>query len=664
MDKLLNRVRPYLNFFINNLMPRWIIFVIDLGIVAITFVALWWFRKAVAAGTGGLFYHKILLALLIYSISAILFKSYRGVVRFSSFHDIYKLSTTAFVASLFYMVASATLNYIVTDGIVQYNQLWFPIIHGGMVVFAQLIFRAIVKVTFEAFEASSYAKKIKEKSRAFILGLDTETAKIANDILSDNSSKYKPVAFVTIKNGHTSKNVCGLPILHINSNVKELMEQYQVNTMLVTKSQLNSIPKDFFDKCIVEGLELMMVNTISRYTRDKEGQIPPQIKKIKIEDLLGRNVIEMNREAIKDQFEGETILITGAAGSIGSEIARQVVQLNCKKLVLVDQAETPLNDLWLELTGMESQVQIKPIVANVTHKERMRQIFACAQPSLVFHAAAYKHVPMMEFHPSTAVVTNVLGTKICANLANDFNVKRFVMVSTDKAVNPTNVMGATKRAAEIYIQSLSLKHKKEKRENPTQYVTTRFGNVLGSNGSVVPLFKRQIEAGGPVTITHRNITRYFMTIPEACSLVLEAGCTGHGGEIYIFDMGEEVRIYDLAEKMIKLSGKIPGKDIKIVETGLRKGEKLYEELMATEEDTLPTYHPKVRIGKVRTYPYQEIYPPIEELITTALKYDHTHQVVVQLKKLIPEFKSQNSDYEQIDKELELAQKEVIQVNVK
>lgn len=358
----------------------------------------------------------------------------------------------------------------------------------------------------------------------------------------------------------------------------------------------------------------------------------------------------MDKEAIRDQFDGQNILITGAAGSIGAEIARQVVQFHCKRVILVDQAETPLNDLWLELEGMETGVEIKPVMSNVSNKERMRQVFQCAQASLVFHAAAYKHVPMMEYHPSTAVVTNVQGTKNCADLALEYGVKRFVMVSTDKAVNPTNVMGATKRAAEIYIQSLAL----ENQDNPnaTKYVTTRFGNVLGSNGSVVPLFRRQIEKGGPVTITHRDITRYFMTIPEACSLVLEAGCMGNSGEIYIFDMGDAVKIYDLAQKMIRLSGKIPGKDIEIKEVGLRPGEKLYEELLANTEDTLPTYHKKIMIAMVRKYPLGQTGPKIDHLIDTALNYDTPHEVVKKLKLMIPEFRSVNSQYCQLDNELQ------------
>lgn len=650
MQNFLNRIRPFLTLFLNNYMPRWIIFVIDLTIVAVAFVILWVFREAIAAGAGEFFWPKFVLILSLYSLSSVTFKSYRGIVRFSSFHDLKKLGPAAASASILYLITSAILNYALTDHLTTSNQIWFPIIHGLSVVGLQLSFRLIVKLIFDALEAGVF---IKNKPRAFILGVDNETAKLANDLLGESTSRYKPVAFITINDGQANKNVCGLPILHINGSLKELKERYNVNIMLVTKVQLDQHSRDFYDKCIVEGLEILMVNTISRYKQNADSQIPPQINKIKIEDLLGRNVIKMDKDAIKDQFEGQVILITGAAGSIGSEIARQVVQFKCKKVVLVDQAETPLNDLWLELTGMDTGVEIKPVVANVSHQERMRQVFTCAQPSLVFHAAAYKHVPMMEYHPSSAVVTNVLGTKICADLASELGVKRFVMISTDKAVNPTNVMGASKRAAEIYIQSLALKHKEEQIENPTQFVTTRFGNVLGSNGSVVPLFKRQIEAGGPITITHRNITRFFMTIPEACSLVLEAGCTGNGGEIYIFDMGEEVKIYDLAEKMIKLSGKIPGKDIIIVETGLRKGEKLYEELMATDENTLPTYHPKIRIGKVRTYDYNHILTPIEELITTALYYDKSQSVVWQLKTLIPEFKSQNSDYEAIDREIEM-----------
>lgn len=628
-------------------MPRWIIFGIDLVIVALSFTSLWYFRETIAAGKGEFFTYKLLLATTLYAITSLIFRTYRGVVRFSTVHDLRKLAQGAMVATILYIVTGIIFNQLnaTTGNFTRFN-LFFPVILGFMVISGQLILRFSVRSLFEALESTNYTDN---KTKVFVLGADHDSIKLTNQIQGEKENPYKPIAFISLNPDLANKSVCGLPILHINGGIASLMAKYKVRTMLVTKTMLDTIPKEFYDKCIVEGLELLLVNSISRYN---DEEIPPQINKIKIEDLLGRNAIEMDKESIKDQFDGQVILITGAAGSIGSEIARQVIQFKCKKIVLVDQAETPLNDLWLELTALKTGVEIKPIVANVSNYIRMRQIFNCAKPSLVFHAAAYKHVPMMEFHPSTAVVTNVLGTKICADLSMELGVKRFVMVSTDKAVNPTNIMGATKRAAEIYIQSLYYKQLEENNENPTLFVTTRFGNVLGSNGSVVPLFKRQIERGGPITITHKEITRYFMTIPEACTLVLEAGCKGKGGEIYIFDMGEAVKIYDLAEKMIRLSGKIPGKDIAIVETGLRPGEKLYEELLATKENTLPTYHKKVLIAKVRRYPYIYAQPEIDDMIDVALKYIHPDEVVMRLKILIPEFKSHNSDYEAIDRQLE------------
>jgi FlaA1/EpsC-like NDP-sugar epimerase len=671
-QKLLEKLRPLFRIFLRNYMPRWIIFGIDLAIVTSAFISLWFFRETIAEGTTGWFTYKLILVLALYASTAAIFKTYRGIVRFSSLKDLHKLSVSAFTATALFFGFSILFNHLDFNRLdLNYLnptngrpftafQTWFPIILGFMVVAGQLMFRFAVRATFELLESSGYTHK---KERCFVLGIDTETVKITNELLGDRSTKYKPVAFLTLENGQANKNVCGLPIEHVNGNLPQISEKYNAKALLVTRRQLDAVPRAFYDKCIVDGIDIYLVNTISPFSpvtwqqtgqqvtphkgAEPEGREtqPPKINKIKIEDLLGRNVIEINKDAIRPAFEGESILITGAAGSIGSEIARQVVQFNCKRVILVDQAESPLNDLWLELQALGTNVEIKPVVANVTHKERMRQVFDCAKPAVVFHAAAYKHVPMMEIHPSTAVVTNVLGTKICADLAAETGVGRFVMISTDKAVNPTNVMGATKRAAEIYIQSLAL-------HTQTKFITTRFGNVLGSNGSVVPLFKRQIEKGGPVTVTHRDITRFFMTIPEACSLVLEAGCTGHGGEIYVFDMGEAVKIYELAEKMIRLSGKIPGKDIQIVETGLRPGEKLYEELLATTEDTIPTYNKKIMIAKVRRYKYEFIGPTIEELLDTAIHYDLSREVVWRLKLLIPEFKSQNSDYCHIDREID------------
>ncbi len=648
---LITNGERYLWKIMRNYMPRWTIFFFDEIIVALSFISLWLFRDSIAAAPAEHFALKFLLAISIFSLTSILFRTYHGVVRFSTVVDLKKISNSTIVASLIYFGVAMFCTYSNIPIIhnIEFN-FWFPLVLGMMVIAGQFIFRFTVKSFFETFE-HSISTNSNKKIRAFILGSDYDSILLANHLISDRTSPYLPVAFIAFKSNQVGKVVNGMPILSSVKGLSKQMADLDVHTLLLYKTQLDAMPKEFYDRCIVEGLELLMVSMFTKYD-ENDVTSAPQINKIKIEDLLGRNAIVMNKEKIEDQFEGQTVLITGAAGSIGSEIARQITQFNCKELILLDQAETPLNDLWLELVGSGIKFSVKPIIGDVSSQIKMRHVFETARPSIVFHAAAYKHVPMMEFHPSTAVVTNVGGTKIVADLSVEYGVKRFVMVSTDKAVNPTNVMGASKRAAEIYIQSLYAKQIEKGTENPTEFVTTRFGNVLGSNGSVVPLFKRQIEAGGPVTVTDKEITRYFMTIPEACSLVLEAGCTGKGGEIYIFDMGEAVKIYDLAEKMIRLSGKTPHKEIKIVETGLRPGEKLFEELLATAENTLPTYHKKVMIAKVQKRDYDVIAPEIKEMLYVSNKYVYPTDVVRLLKKLIPEFKSQNSEYEKLDHENE------------
>ena len=628
-----------------NYVPRWIIFSIDLAIVAIAFICLWFFRETIAAEKAVYFEYKLLMILIFYSISALVFRTHRGVVRYSTMHDLKRISFASLMASSLFLGVTLFVNYTnYWDTSIPDFHIWFPIVLGFIIIAGQLLLRFIIKTIFEMFEGALMGKK----RRVFVLGTESHSVHLATHMMSESSYPYKPVAFITFDKGKSGKSVSGLPIIFANESMSHHMEMYNVGTMLIDKTELEKLPKEFYDKCIIEGLELLTVNLFSKYNNGDEEK-PPQIDKIRIEDLLGRNAIEMNKEAIAHHFNNQVVLITGAAGSIGSELCRQILQFKCKKLLLVDQAESPLNDLWLELTAKNTDTEIKSIVASVANEVRMRQIFECNLPSIVFHAAAYKHVPLMENHPSAAVVTNVLGTKVCADLSVEFGVKRFVMISTDKAVNPTNVMGATKRAAEIYIQSLYHEIIKGEIECVTNFVTTRFGNVLGSNGSVVPLFKRQIEAGGPVTVTHKEITRFFMTIPEACSLVMEAGCTGHGGEIYVFDMGEAIKIYDLAEKMIRLSNKVPGRDIKIVETGLRPGEKLYEELLANSEDTIPTYHKKIMIAKVRPYAYSYVEPAINEMVELAKKYTLPKEVVVRLKLLIPEFVSQHSEYCELDK---------------
>ena len=641
-------------------MPRWTIFLFDEFIVVMAFISLWFFRDTIAAEPAQHFTLKLLIVAIIFAATSMFFRTYHGVVRFSTMADLKRLAYSAGAGSIIYFIFVLIFNNTDIEGEVHLTfNYWFPLVMGLMVIAGQFIFRFTVRSVFESMEQNSNSSK---KTRAFILGSDYESILLGNHILSDRTSPFHPVAYIAFHSNQVGKVVSGVPIISLEKDLSKQMRDFRTKTLLLYKSQLDVMPKDFYDKCIVEGMDILLVSMFTKYDGNEATPVP-QINKIRIEDLLGRNTIKMDRSRIENQFTGQTIMITGAAGSIGSEIARQVSQFDCKEILLVDQAETPLNDLWLDLTAKNTGIKIKPIIGNVSNQIKMRQIFECAKPSLVFHAAAYKHVPMMEFHPSAAVVTNVGGTKVVADLCLEFGVKRFVMVSTDKAVNPTNVMGASKRAAEIYIQSLYLKQLETGVENPTEFVTTRFGNVLGSNGSVVPLFRKQIEAGGPVTVTHRDITRYFMTIPEACSLVLEAGCTGKGGEIYIFDMGEAVKIYDLAEKMIRLSGKIPHEDIRIVETGLREGEKLYEELLATTENTLPTYHKKVLIAKVRRYDYDLIHPAIKELLYTANKFVYPLEVVKRLKLMIPEFKSANSKYEALDKELEIADLEEVKAQI-
>lgn len=652
MNQLRNRFKRIDQLFLKamgSFMPRWTIFLFDEFIVVMAFISLWLFRDTIAPEPAQHFTLKLLIVAIIFAATSMFFRTYHGVVRFSTMADLKRLAYSAGAGSIIYFIFVLIFNNTDIEGEVHLTfNYWFPLVMGLMTIAGQFIFRFTVRSVFENMEQNSNNGN---KTRAFILGSDYESILLGSHILSDRTSPFHPVAYIAFNSNQVGKVVSGVPIISLERDLSKQMKDFRTKTLLLYKSQLEAMPKDFYDKCIVEGMDILLVSMFTKYDGNQATPVP-QINKIRIEDLLGRNTIKMDRSRIENQFTGQTIMITGAAGSIGSEIARQVSQFDCKEILLVDQAETPLNDLWLDLTTKNTGIKIKPIIGNVSNQVKMRQIFELSRPSLVFHAAAYKHVPMMEFHPSASVVTNVGGTKVVADLCLEFGVKRFVMVSTDKAVNPTNVMGASKRAAEIYVQSLYFKQLEDKVENPTEFVTTRFGNVLGSNGSVVPLFRKQIEAGGPVTVTHRDITRYFMTIPEACSLVLEAGCTGKGGEIYIFDMGEAVKIYDLAEKMIRLSGKIPHEDIRIVETGLREGEKLYEELLATTENTIPTYHKKVLIAKVRQYDYDIIHPAIKELLYTANKYVYPLEVVKRLKLMIPEFKSSNSKYEAIDRELE------------
>ena len=653
MIKLQKQLRLNIRLLLRNYMPRWSILILDIAIVVMCFTIFWLFRGTLSTHGYSHFLLKMLTLTGIYIFSSIVFHTHHGVVRFSTWKDLYRVVLSNITAIIIFTVVGILVNR--TTGDMEYPikfQLWFGPMVGMIILAMQLLMRFTVRSAFSYMERNIQ----KDKKNIFILGSEHDSVLLALSIKDESQNPYKPVAFIALKEAHVGKSLAGLPVLSAKSGIKKHMQHYNVQSMLLYKDQINLMPKEFYDLCIVDGLELLAVTSYSKYrgkeseTSEVELKAPAtQINKIKIEDLLGRNAIEINKDLLAPYFEGKSILITGAAGSIGSEICTQLTNFKCKRITLLDQAETPLNDLFLTLMPIKGDIKIKSVIGSVSNSAKMRQVFECSKPDIVFHAAAYKHVPMMERHPSAAVITNVLGTKVVADLSVEFRVERFVMISTDKAVNPTNVMGATKRAAEIYIQSLYHHLKETSPEINTHFVTTRFGNVLGSNGSVVPLFKRQIEEGGPVTVTHRDIVRYFMTIPEACSLVLEAGCIGNGGQIYIFDMGEAVKIYDLAEKMIRLAGKTPGKDIEIIETGLRPGEKLYEELLATDENTITTPHRKLRIAKVRDYRFDFIRPRIHKLITTAAEWTEPIEVVKQLKNLIPEFISQCSpDYEKLD----------------
>jgi FlaA1/EpsC-like NDP-sugar epimerase len=476
-----------------------------------------------------------------------------------------------------------------------------------------------------------------QKTNVIIYGAG-EAGLIAKRALDrDAGSKYKVLAFIDDDPHKTGKRLEGIEIFP-SENLKNLLETNTVAHVILSIQNLSAgRKKEIIESCLSFNTKVLNVPPVSRWIN---GELSfKQIKKIRIEDLLGRDEIKLDEVRVSHDLADKTVIVTGAAGSIGSELVRQIAQFPVKRIVLVDQAESPLYLLELECLDNFHNTHFEFILANVCNQSRMEDIFRQFKPDILFHAAAYKHVPVMEENPGEAVENNVMGTKTLADLSVKWGLSKFIMVSTDKAVNPTNVMGATKRIAEIYVQSLNNKGK-------TKFITTRFGNVLGSNGSVIPLFSRQIENGGPVTITHPDVTRYFMTIPEACRLVLEAGTMGKGGEIFIFDMGKSMKIVDLAHKMIRLSGQQLGRDIQISYTGLRPGEKLYEELLNDKENTIATYHPLITIARVREDDPSLINKAIEQLII--MSPGDEFELVKKMKTIVPEFKSQNSRFEQLD----------------
>ncbi|MDL2213399.1 polysaccharide biosynthesis protein, partial [Bacteroides sp. OttesenSCG-928-N06] len=567
-------------------------------------------------------------------ISFRLFRTYSNVLRFSSFVDIVRIFGSLTVSYGAVALASFVLDTFFGHKIGSFSVIFIAfVINFAMMSF----FRILVKMFYESMNFYGH-----QGANVFIYGAKEAGVNIAKSLRVNLKEHYRLKGFIADESELVNKIMMGVKVYPLDDKLFEIMEARNVHTVIISPAKMENMKdSEFTDKFLGSNIKLLTAPPLSEW--GNKTLTVTDLKQIQIEDLLERETIEVDIKKIASHLEGKRVLVTGAAGSIGSEIMRQVAGLNPYKLILVDQAETPLHDIRLELQDRWRNIDAETIVADVSNANRMKTIFADFQPQYIFHAAAYKHVPMMEDNVSEAIQVNVLGTRILADLAVEFKAEKFVMISTDKAVNPTNVMGCSKRLAEIYVQSLA---KKLQKEGPSgvKFITTRFGNVLGSNGSVIPRFRDQIQKGGPVTVTHPEIIRYFMTIPEACRLVLEAGSMGNGGEIYIFDMGKPVKIVDLARRMISLSGR---KDIKIEFTGLRHGEKLYEELLNTKEHTKPTHHEKIMIATVREYDHEEVKVSIQNLIDTSYTYNQM-KVVKAMKDIVPEFISKNSVFESLD----------------
>ncbi len=574
------------------------------------------------------------VVLVIRFITFFVSKTYKGVVRYTSSKDATRIFTVVLIGSVLVFVVNlafyffGTKTYFIPNSII--------IIDALCALFLMISSRLAVKALFlETKNPTS------ERMNVIIFGAGEAGIITKRTLDRDAAIKYRVVAFVDDDEKKKGRSLEGA-FIHTTDKLGQLIKENNVEIVIISIQNLPAAKKnEITDICLNYNTRVLNVPPATRWIN---GELSfNQLKTINIEDLLEREPIKLNADLINEQIKGKVIMITGAAGSIGSELARQCMKFEPKKIFLLDQSESPLHELDLEFSDKYKKGSFEVAIADVRNVERMKNAFETFKPNIVFHAAAYKHVPLMENNPSESVFTNVLGTKVCADLSVQHKVEKFVFVSTDKAVNPSNVMGASKRIAEIYIQSLG-----KNAGAKTRFVTARFGNVLGSSGSVIPRFKRQIETGGPITITDPEITRYFMTIPEACQLVLEAGCMGKGGEIFVFDMGRSVKIIDLARKMIKLSGLQENKDIKIEITGLRPGEKLFEELLADAENTLPTHHTQILIGKVREYEYNEVNNTIEEIIKL-FNTQNNELIVKHMKRIVPEYKSNNSVYEKLDK---------------
>ena len=642
-------------YFSKNVLPYWVILLADTLIVFAAAIFSYWVSNRLQLT----YQHRIelLVSALMYAViswvGARIFKTYKGVLRYSSFVDLMKL----IYANLVSFAIALTISFVAKLAGLEILSALVP--RDVLVTFListllMWMMRVLVKLLFDVSNSDNQAMRV------LIYGALSGGIGLAKSIRSQSPVQFELRGFITHEHRIKDMKLLGVPVYTMDDNLGFIIKKERIQAVLVSPLRANEFRKNqkVQDIIINAGCKILMAHEASEASvrdgmliNDDEQEI--QLKEVSVEDLLPREEIRVDLDSVREQLAGKRVLITGSAGSIGLEIVRQVAQFKPEKMMLLDQAETPQHDLRLMMAKDFPDVPCQVVVTSINRRTRMDSIFSSFRPEYVFHAAAYKHVPMMEDNPSEAVMNNVYGTKVLADMSVKYGVKKFVMISTDKAVNPTNVMGCSKRICEIYVQSLDRKFKLEAldasrkggaKHDYTQFVTTRFGNVLGSNGSVIPLFREQIKNGGPVTVTDENIVRYFMLIPEACKLVLEAGTKGEGGEIFVFDMGQPVKISDLAKRMILLSN---AKGVEIKYTGLREGEKLYEEVLNEKENTKPTFHEKIRIAKVREYDYEQVSAEIDELVEIAKQFDNM-ATVRKMKEIVPEYKSNNSVYEVLD----------------
>ena len=629
-----------------HILPRWLVFLLDLFLVCFCLflsrmLKLNFDWPKVDAGLR----ITMLVVLVFNSVLFYLFKSYAGIIRYTNLEDAQRLVMVNAIASFFYLV----LNTFVTS--FRYGNfftLQIVTINFLISTFVIISYRLAVRYCFNFYKSLSRGDKLLKK-KVVVYDTSADGQHIQKVLNSLPNGDMLVVAYLDDSFNTSGKLLEGLPIYSTNENSIIKLRNEGVELLILASKQIEKTKlNDLVDNCLAHGIRIQQVPAMRDWLNGRLDT--QQLQDIKIEDLLEREVIKIHNEAIYTELKGKRILVTGAAGSIGSELVRQLLQYRPSLIILCDKAETPMHDFYLEIQDKYKNAIVKAYLGDICDRQRMEHLFEVYNPQIVFHAAAYKHVPLMEDNPSIAVLNNVLGTKILAELAVMNDVEKFVMISTDKAVNPTNVMGASKRIAEIFTQSFYRNlttDQKSEGHSPTKFVTTRFGNVLGSNGSVIPRFKMQLEKGGPLTVTHPEITRFFMTIPEACLLVIEAGVMGQGGEIFIFDMGKPVKISDLARKVIKLAGKEPDVVIKIIYTGLRPGEKLFEELLGTSENARPTYHDKIMIADVHQYDFAKVEKSIDKLIKCARQH-YTLETVHLMKELVPEFVSNNIAYEKVN----------------